>query len=116
MTKTIAYNEEKLVQELPLPYKQVYTLLSHGKENSITSNLIAKRTGLSTTGVRSIIHDLITKYGLIIGGCNERKNQGYYIPVTEREELDALKNLTSRAYHLNNRIAALEKSMALRKA
>ncbi|MBM7581075.1 hypothetical protein [Jeotgalibacillus terrae] len=102
------------MKELPLDHRRVVDFLREGKENTTTSKYIAQLTGFTTVRVRSIIRDLIVKYGYVIGASNEVDSQGYYIPVTAEEELRCIHNLRSRRVEITKREKALITNISAR--
>lgn len=97
------------VEDLPIKYREVLSLIGTGLENPTTVDSIAKLTNMSTTAVRATVTDLIVTYNFPIGGSNIPGKYGYYM-INNREELNvAVKNLKSRAFKILKRAQALEK-------
>lgn len=96
------------IQDLPEIYKQIISLIEYGKDNARTVSYISKIVGLPSVNVRSIVSELVTKYGLGIGTSNERGKSGYYFITNDRERVETLNNLRSRAMKILKRARSIE--------
>ena len=84
----------------------ILRLLQRGKENAILGSVIANSTGTDYDRVRAVISHLVNKHNCIIASSSN----GYYIPVSESEILDATRSLRHRAICILYRASRLLKS------
>jgi hypothetical protein len=95
--------------ELPETNRLIVSLLAKGKENARTVAYLSNATGFSSTRVREIVSETVTKYGIGIGTSNTIGNSGYYLISNDKEREETLRNLRSRARKILKRSIAISK-------
>lgn len=97
----------KNIESLPNSYKQILSLIGHGKENARTVSYISKLMGLPSVTVREMVSEMVVKYGIGIGTSNTRGRSGYYFISNEDEREETVRNLKSRAMKILKRSSVI---------
>ena len=91
----------------------VYEIIANHSDKYITRKLILAKLGHTSDSygrkLSEIIYDLVVKYGYPVGSSSVPEHQGYFIIRDSNDLRIAKRDLKSRSFSINKRVAALEK-------
>ncbi len=88
-------------------FSRVLRQIPRGIEKPVTVAEISRITGISVRSVHSIISELVTRYGVPIGGVRADGRHGVFIATNEAERLAAITPLQSNAAVIQQRVDRL---------
>ncbi len=84
-------------------------MIPRGENKKLPLKQISKGVGLDERSIQSVINRLITVYGVPI--CASRgihSDNGFYIPITEKERSEGLKSIKMQTINMKERINSVE--------
>lgn len=98
---------------IPREHLDVYQVIANHSDKYITRKLILAKLGQTSDSygrrLSEIIYDLVVKYGCPIGSSSIPEHKGYFIIRDNNDLRIAKRDLTSRSFTINRRVAALDK-------
>lgn len=101
-------------KNLPEYLQKILSMIPDGGRR-VRVGEIMKATDMTNTAVRNGVRELIFKYDYPIGTDNTRRTPGYFIISTEEDQADTVRNLRSRARHIDERADKISKMILPKK-
>lgn len=101
-------NKKTPVEQLPVDYQIVLSVLRYGLENAQTGDEIIKHAQIADVRTLNlIVANLIEKHGYCIGTSRSGKYRGYYLVNNQAELGQTVSTLENQAKAMYRRITAL---------
>ena len=96
-------------KELSVIDSSILTMIPRGKERKVPLTEISQAVGIDDRSVQAVISKLIIVYGVPI--CASRgvnSDNGFYIPITEKERIEGLQSIKMQTINMTQRIKSVE--------
>lgn len=99
------------IEQLPQEHLAVYNAIANSDEKYVTKKSILAKIQKPVSydrKLRAIIKDLAERYKMPVGASSAPDTKGYFIIETKHDLYIAKRDITSRAFNLNERAKALD--------